>query len=124
MTAYKLAKKEDLRRSKYTTGSNAGRYTTNSGLIADKDNNNAYNRAYIPPADIEEEEKEGSSSDNNSINGSTSNSTDKGKGGGVCEHSKGASRYKDILLYKRQRVMSYPYSPPSAPYADIYIYYV
>ncbi|KAK2072085.1 hypothetical protein P8C59_006461 [Phyllachora maydis] len=121
--ACKLAKKEDLQRFKCTTGGNAGRYTTNSGLIADKDNNNAYNRAYIPPTEAEEEE-EGSSGDNNGVNSGTSDSTDKGKGGGICERSKGALYCKDILLYKQQRIVSYPCSPPNIPYADIYIYYV
>ncbi|KAK2073466.1 hypothetical protein P8C59_007751 [Phyllachora maydis] len=96
--ASKLAKKEGLRRSKRTTSSNAGRYTTNSSLMANKDNNNAYNRAYIPPTNIEEEE--GSSSNNNSINSSTSNSTDKGKGSSTCKYGKGALRYKDTLLCK------------------------
>ncbi|KAK2075406.1 hypothetical protein P8C59_009535 [Phyllachora maydis] len=94
------AKKEDLQRSTRTISSNAGRYTTNSGLIADKDDNNVYNRAYVPPAKVEEEEK-GSSSDNNGINSSTSDSANKGKGSGICKCSKGASRCKDTLLYKR-----------------------
>ncbi|KAK2070791.1 hypothetical protein P8C59_005260 [Phyllachora maydis] len=99
--AYKLAKKEDLQRSKHTAGGNAGRYTTNSSLIADKDDNNAYNRAYMPPAKAkEEEEKEDGSSDNNSVNGGTSNSTDKGKGSGAYKRGKGALRRKDIPLYK------------------------
>ncbi|KAK2067531.1 hypothetical protein P8C59_001267 [Phyllachora maydis] len=120
--ASKLAKKEGLRRSKHTAGGNASRYTTDSGLIANKDDNNTYNRAYIPPANTEEEK--GGSSDNNSIISSTSDSTDKGKGGGIYKCSKGASRCDNTPLYKRQRVMSYPYSPPSTPYADIYIYYV
>ncbi|KAK2069968.1 hypothetical protein P8C59_004507 [Phyllachora maydis] len=101
---------------------NAGRYTTDSGLTADKDNNNAYNRAYVPPADIEEEE--GGSSNNDGINSSTSDSADKGKGSSTREHDKGALRYKDILLYKRQYVASYPYSPPGAPYTNMYIYYI
>ncbi|KAK2066179.1 hypothetical protein P8C59_000014 [Phyllachora maydis] len=91
-------------------------------IVANKDDNNAYNRAYIPPTDIEEEK--GSSSNNNSINGGTSDSTDKGKGSSAYKHSKGASRYKNILLYKQQYVASYPYSLPGTPYADIYIYYV
>ncbi|KAK2074634.1 hypothetical protein P8C59_008828 [Phyllachora maydis] len=95
----KQSKKEGLRRSKRTTSSNASRYTTNSGLIADKDDNNSYNRAYIPPADIEEEE-EGSSGNDNSVNSSISDSADKGEGSGICKYSKGASYYKDILLYK------------------------
>ncbi|KAK2070632.1 hypothetical protein P8C59_005109 [Phyllachora maydis] len=120
--ASKLAKKEGPRYSKRTTGSNTGRYTTNSSLTANKDNNNAYNRVYIPPADIEEEK--GSSSNNNSVNSSTSDSTNKGKGSGVYKYSKGASHCKDILLRKQQRVASYPYSPPSAPYTNIYVYYV
>ncbi|KAK2073387.1 hypothetical protein P8C59_007675 [Phyllachora maydis] len=98
--AYKLAKKEGLRRSKRTAGSNAGRYTTNSSLVANKDDNNAYNRAYIPPTNAEEEE--GGSSDNNSVNGSTSDSADKGEGGSTYKYSKGALCCKDILLYKRQ----------------------
>ncbi|KAK2067460.1 hypothetical protein P8C59_001200 [Phyllachora maydis] len=102
---------------------NAGRYTTNSSLIANKDNNNTYNRVYIPPAKAEEEE-EGSSSDNNSVNGSTSDNADKGKGSGIYKRGKGALHCKDTLLYKRQHVVSYLYSPPSIPYADIYIYYV
>ncbi|KAK2073312.1 hypothetical protein P8C59_007601 [Phyllachora maydis] len=100
-TAYKLAKKKDLRRSKRTTSGDAGRYTTNSSLIADKDNNNAYNRVYIPSAKAEEEKEEDSSSNNNGVNSSTSDSADKGKGSGVYKRSKGALRYKDILLYKR-----------------------
>ncbi|KAK2072155.1 hypothetical protein P8C59_006527 [Phyllachora maydis] len=120
--AYKLAKKEGPQRSKRTTSSDAGRYTTNSSLMANKDNNNAYNRAYVPPTNIEE--KEGSSSNNNSINSGISNSTDKGKGSGAYERNKGALYYKDTPLYKRQRITSYPYSPSSTPYTDIYIYYV
>ncbi|KAK2068660.1 hypothetical protein P8C59_003290 [Phyllachora maydis] len=81
--AYAIAaKKEGLRRSKRTASSNAGRYTTDSSLMANKNNNNAYNGAYMPPADIEEEK--GGSSDNDGVNSSTSNSAD-----------------KDILLYKR-----------------------
>ncbi|KAK2066763.1 hypothetical protein P8C59_000552 [Phyllachora maydis] len=91
------AKRQGLRRSKRTAGSNAGRYTTNSGLIADKDDNNAYNRAYIPPADTEEEEEEeGSSGDNNGVNSSTSDSTNKGKGSGVRERGKGSLRCEAI----------------------------
>ncbi|KAK2068470.1 hypothetical protein P8C59_003105 [Phyllachora maydis] len=77
-----------------------GRYTTNSGLIANKDDNNAYNRAYMPPTKAEKEEK-GSSSNDNSINSGTSNSTNKGKGSGAYKCSKGTSYCKDILLYKR-----------------------
>ncbi|KAK2068662.1 hypothetical protein P8C59_003292 [Phyllachora maydis] len=93
-TAYKLAKKKDLQRSKRTAGSNAGRYTTNSGLIANKDDNNAYNGAYVPLADIEEEEEEKGSSNDNGINGGTSDSTDKGKGSGIYKRSEGSSRCK------------------------------
>ncbi|KAK2066670.1 hypothetical protein P8C59_000464 [Phyllachora maydis] len=118
--ASKLAKKKGLWRSKHTAGSNAGRYTTNSGLIANKDDNNAYNRAYIPSANMEEEED--SSSNNNSVNGGTSDSTDKGEGSSTYKHSKGALHYKDTLLYKQQYVVSYPYGPPGIPYANIYIY--
>ncbi|KAK2070465.1 hypothetical protein P8C59_004955 [Phyllachora maydis] len=97
------AKKEDLQRSKRIASNDAGRYTTDSGLIANKDNNNAYNRAYVPPtnAEEEEEEEEGSSSDNNSVNSGTSDSADKGEDSGIYEYSKGASRYKDTLLRKR-----------------------
>ncbi|KAK2072026.1 hypothetical protein P8C59_006403 [Phyllachora maydis] len=111
-------------RSKRTTSSNAGRYTTNFSLIANKDNNNAYNRAYIPPAKAEEEEEEDSSSNNDGINSGTSNSANKGKGSSAYKRSKSASYYKDILPYKQQCIASYPYSPPGTPYADIYIYYV
>ncbi|KAK2068454.1 hypothetical protein P8C59_003090 [Phyllachora maydis] len=123
--ACKLAKKKDLQRSKRTTSGNTSRYTTNSGLIADKDDNNAYNRAYVPPTDTEKEkeEEEGSSNDN-SVNSSTSNSANKGKGSSARKHSKGALRYKDIPPHKRQYVASYPYSPPSTPCTDIYIYYI
>ncbi|KAK2073121.1 hypothetical protein P8C59_007427 [Phyllachora maydis] len=96
--ANKLAKKEGLQRSKRTASSNAGRYTTNSSLIANKDDNNAYNRAYMPPTNAEEEE--GSSSNDNSVNSSTSNSTNKGKGSGTCKYGKGALYCEDILLYK------------------------
>ncbi|KAK2066227.1 hypothetical protein P8C59_000062 [Phyllachora maydis] len=102
--AYKLAKKEDLQRSKRTAGSNAGRYTTNSGLTADKDDNNAYNRVYVPPTNVEkeeeEEEEEDGSSNDNSVNSSTSDSADKGEGGGIYKRGKGASHCKDILLRK------------------------
>ncbi|KAK2066949.1 hypothetical protein P8C59_000727 [Phyllachora maydis] len=122
--ARKLAKKEGPRRSKRTAGSNAGRYTTDSGLIANKDNDNAYNGAYIPSANTEEEEEEGSSGDNNSVNGGTSDSTNKGKGSGAYKRSKSALRRKDTPLYKRQRIASYPYGPPGVPCADIYVYYI
>ncbi|KAK2072030.1 hypothetical protein P8C59_006407 [Phyllachora maydis] len=87
-----------------------------------KDDNNVYNRAYMPSADIKKEE--GSSSNNDGVNSSTSDSADKGKGSGAYKRGKGTLYYKDILLYKRQRVASYPYSPPSTPYTNIYIYYV
>ncbi|KAK2072772.1 hypothetical protein P8C59_007107 [Phyllachora maydis] len=93
------AKKEGLRRFKRTISGNTGRYTTNSGLTANKDDNNAYNRAYIPPANTEEEE--GGSSDNNSVNSGTSDSADKGEGSGARKYGKGALRYKDTLLHKR-----------------------
>ncbi|KAK2070811.1 hypothetical protein P8C59_005278 [Phyllachora maydis] len=95
--ACKLAKKEDLRRSKRTTSGNAGRYTTDSGLIANKDDNNAYDGAYVPPANTEEEE-EGNSGDNNSVNGGTSDSADKGKGSGAYKRGKSALHCEDILL--------------------------
>ncbi|KAK2068485.1 hypothetical protein P8C59_003119 [Phyllachora maydis] len=101
---------------------NASRNTTNSGLTANKDDNNAYNRVYIPPTDIEKEK--GSSSNNDGVNGGTSDNTDKGKGSSICECSKGTSCYEDILPRKRQRVTSYPCGPPSAPYANICIYYI
>ncbi|KAK2068869.1 hypothetical protein P8C59_003485 [Phyllachora maydis] len=120
--ASKLAKKEGLQRSKRTTSGNAGRYTTDSGLIADKDDNDAYNRAYMPPTNVEEEE--GGSSNDDSVNSSTSDSADKGEGSSAYKRGKGTLHCKDILLYKRQYVASYPYSPPSAPYADIYVYYI
>ncbi|KAK2069702.1 hypothetical protein P8C59_004256 [Phyllachora maydis] len=98
--AYAIAaKKEGLRRSKRTASGNASRNTTNSGLMANKDNNNAYNRAYIPLTNIEE--KEGSSSDNNSVNSSTSDSADKGEDSSARKCSKGALNCKDTLLYKR-----------------------
>ncbi|KAK2071143.1 hypothetical protein P8C59_005591 [Phyllachora maydis] len=96
--ASKLAKKEGLQRFKRTTSGNTSRYTTNSGLMANKDDNNAYNRAYIPPANIEEEE--GSSSDDD-VNSSTSDSTNKGKGSSARKRGEGASHCEDILLYKR-----------------------
>ncbi|KAK2068178.1 hypothetical protein P8C59_002835 [Phyllachora maydis] len=95
---------------KRTTSSNAGRYTTDSGLTANKDNNNAYNRAYIPPTNVEEEK--GSSGNNDSVNSDTSNSIDKGEGSSAYKRDKGALCCKDTPLYKRQRVASYPYSPP------------
>ncbi|KAK2074244.1 hypothetical protein P8C59_008465 [Phyllachora maydis] len=98
--AAKHSKKEDLQRSKHTAGGDTGRYTTDSGLIADKDNNNAYNKAYIPPAKAEEEEEEGSSGNDNSVNGGTSNSANKGKGSSVYKRGKGALYYKDMLLRK------------------------
>ncbi|KAK2072807.1 hypothetical protein P8C59_007141 [Phyllachora maydis] len=98
--AAKRYKKQGLRRSKRTASGNAGRYTTNSGLIADKDDNNAYNRVYMPPADTEEEEK-GSSGDNDGVNSSTSNSTNKGKGSSAYKRGEGALYYKDMLLHKR-----------------------
>ncbi|KAK2074431.1 hypothetical protein P8C59_008639 [Phyllachora maydis] len=120
--AAKRSKKEGLQRSKRTISSDTGRYTTNSSLIANKDDNNAYNRAYIPPANIEE--KKGGNSNDNSVNGGTSDSTDKGKGSSAYKHGKGALRYKDTPLYKQQHVASYPYSPPGVPYTNIYIHYI
>ncbi|KAK2074426.1 hypothetical protein P8C59_008634 [Phyllachora maydis] len=95
--AYAIA--EGPRRSKRTASGDTGRYTTDSGLTANKDNDNTYNRAYVPPTNIEEEE--GSSSNDNSVNGSTSNSANKGKDSGVCKRGKGALCYKDTLLHKR-----------------------
>ncbi|KAK2068535.1 hypothetical protein P8C59_003169 [Phyllachora maydis] len=98
VAAAKRSKKEGLQRSKRTTGGDAGRNTTNSGLTANKDDNNAYNRAYVPFTDIEEEE--GSSSDNNSVNSSTSDSAGKGKGSSACKCGKGTLYCEDTLLYK------------------------
>ncbi|KAK2073386.1 hypothetical protein P8C59_007674 [Phyllachora maydis] len=97
--AAKRPKKEGLRRSKRTAGSNAGRYTTNSGLTANKDDNNAYNRAYIPPTNIKEEE--GGNSNNNSVNSGTSNGTNKGKGSSVYKRNEGTLRYKarSVIAY-------------------------
>ncbi|KAK2069074.1 hypothetical protein P8C59_003681 [Phyllachora maydis] len=115
VAAAKRSKKEGLQCFKRTTSGNAGRYTTNSGLTANKDNNNAYNRAYVPPTNIEEEE--GSSGNNNGVNSGTSDSTDKGKGSSAYKRSKGTSRYKDTLLYKQQYITSYPYSPPSIKFS-------
>ncbi|KAK2067674.1 hypothetical protein P8C59_001388 [Phyllachora maydis] len=86
-------------RFKRITSSNAGRYTTNSGLTANKDNNNAYNKAYMPPTDIEEEK--GGSSNDNGVNSSTSDSANKDKDSSIYKRSKGALYYKDILLYKQ-----------------------
>ncbi|KAK2069744.1 hypothetical protein P8C59_004298 [Phyllachora maydis] len=97
--AAKRSKKEGPRRSKRTASSNAGRYTTDSGLIANKDDNNTYNRAYMPPANVEEEE-EGGSGDNNSINSSISDSADKGEGSSAYKRGESALRYEDTLLYK------------------------
>ncbi|KAK2066311.1 hypothetical protein P8C59_000140 [Phyllachora maydis] len=120
--ANKLAKKEGLWRSKRTASGNAGRNTTDSSLTANKDDNNAYNRAYIPPANTEKEE--GSSSDNNGVNSGTSDSADKGEGSSIYKYGKGALHRKDTLLYKRQCITSYPYSPPGVPCANICVYYV
>ncbi|KAK2068579.1 hypothetical protein P8C59_003211 [Phyllachora maydis] len=63
---------------------NAGIYTNDPSLLANKDKDNAYNRAYKPPTNIEEK---GSSKDNskgkeeedNSNNNSTSNSASNSK---------------------------------------------
>ncbi|KAK2066325.1 hypothetical protein P8C59_000154 [Phyllachora maydis] len=94
-------------------------------IAADKDDNDAYNRVYMPPANAEEEEEEEEGSgDNNSVNSSTSDSANKGEGSSAYKRGKGASRYKDMLLHKQQRVTSYPYSPSNTPYTDIYIYYI
>ncbi|KAK2073332.1 hypothetical protein P8C59_007621 [Phyllachora maydis] len=101
-------------RSKHTAGGNAGRYTTNSGLIADKDDNNAYNGVYVPPAKAEEEEEGGSSNDN-SINSSTSDSADKGKGSSARKYGKGALYYKDILPSRYFKVLI-AFKPTSAVY--------
>ncbi|KAK2067360.1 hypothetical protein P8C59_001109 [Phyllachora maydis] len=105
--ACKLAKKEDLQRFKRTTSSDTGRYTTNSGLTANKDDNDAYNRAYVPPANTEEEKEDGSSNDNG-VNGGTSDSTDKGKASSARKRGKGALRYKDILPRKRHNGQQRP----------------
>ncbi|KAK2073467.1 hypothetical protein P8C59_007752 [Phyllachora maydis] len=100
-------------RFKYTAGSNVGRYTTDSSLIADKDNNNVYNRAYIPPTDMEKEE-EGSSSNNNGINSSTSNSANKGKGSSARKCSKGALYYKARPIIARYLKVLIAFKPASA----------
>ncbi|KAK2066186.1 hypothetical protein P8C59_000021 [Phyllachora maydis] len=115
--ATREAKQYKSAKARAIAGLNAGRYTTDSGLTANKDDNNAYNRAYIPPANIEEEE--GSSSNDNSVNSGTSNSTNKGEGSSAYKYNKGALCCKDTLLRKRQCVASYPYGPPSTPYANI-----
>ncbi|KAK2072060.1 hypothetical protein P8C59_006437 [Phyllachora maydis] len=108
----------------------AGRKPSNSSLYykANKNEDNTYNRAYKPPANTEEEggdkdnskEEEEDNGDNNGTSNSTSNSKDKAgyKPGNSSLH------YKDIPLYKRQYGASYPYSPPSTAYANIYIYYI
>ncbi|KAK2068507.1 hypothetical protein P8C59_003141 [Phyllachora maydis] len=102
IAAYKAKQRELAKayviRSKRTASGNTSRNTTNSGFIANKDNNNAYNRAYVPPTNTEEEE--GSSGDNNSVNSGTSNSADKGEGSSIYKYSKGALYCKDTLLYK------------------------
>ncbi|KAK2072756.1 hypothetical protein P8C59_007091 [Phyllachora maydis] len=124
--AAKRSKKEGLRRFKRTTSSNAGRYTTNSGLIANKDDNDAYNRAYMPLANIEEEE--GSSSNDNSVNSGTSDSADKGKGSSVYKCGKGALRCKArpiIACYLKVLIASKPtfaISPPLYLLSNILTY--
>ncbi|KAK2070806.1 hypothetical protein P8C59_005275 [Phyllachora maydis] len=112
--ARKLAKKEGPRHSKRTAGSNAGRYTTNSSLTANKDNNNAYNRAYVPPTNIEKEKEKGSSSDNNSVNGSTSDSTDKGEDSSTYKYSKSAlcRKARPIIAYYLEVLIAF--KPASA----------
>ncbi|KAK2070914.1 hypothetical protein P8C59_005375 [Phyllachora maydis] len=98
-TAAYEAKQRESAKARAIAGYNAGRYTTNSSLIANRDDNNAYNKAYMPPTNMEEEK--GGSSNNNSVNSSTSDSADKGKDSSIYKRSKGASRCKDTPLYKR-----------------------
>ncbi|KAK2067358.1 hypothetical protein P8C59_001107 [Phyllachora maydis] len=104
--AARKAKQRKSAKAYAIAGHNAGRYTTNSGLKANKDDNNAYNRAYIPPTNTEE--KEDGSGNDNSINSSTSDSTNKGKGSSIHKCSKGTSYYKDILLYKQHNSRQRP----------------
>ncbi|KAK2068607.1 hypothetical protein P8C59_003239 [Phyllachora maydis] len=91
----------------YIAYGNAGIYTNNTGLLADKDKDNAYNRAYKPPTNIEEEDsskdnsKEEEEEEDNSSNNGTSNSTGNSKDKARRELSNSGSYYKDILLYKR-----------------------
>ncbi|KAK2075446.1 hypothetical protein P8C59_009574 [Phyllachora maydis] len=102
--AYKL-KREEM--------ANAGVYTNNTSPLANKDKDNAYNRAYKPPTNIKEEgsskdnskEEEDKSSNNNSTGDSAGNSKDKAR----RKLSNSSLRYK---------------APPSTAYADIYVYYI
>ncbi|KAK2066307.1 hypothetical protein P8C59_000136 [Phyllachora maydis] len=107
------AKKEGPQRSKHTISSNTSRNTTNSGLIANKDNNNAYNRVYIPPANIEEEK--GSSSNDNSVNSSTSDSTNKGEDSGIYKRSKGALYYKGTAAAAAAKAADTAAAEPTKP---------
>ncbi|KAK2073391.1 hypothetical protein P8C59_007679 [Phyllachora maydis] len=112
--AYAIAaKKEGLRHSKRTAGGDAGRYTTDSGLIADKDDNNAYNRVYMPFTDAEEEEEEDSSGNDNSINGGTSDSADKGEGSSMYKRGKGSSDYKVRPIIARYLKVLMAFEPAS-----------
>ncbi|KAK2072099.1 hypothetical protein P8C59_006475 [Phyllachora maydis] len=101
MAGRAAATKRYKKRKEAAANTQASKLAKKEGLYltANKDDNNAYNRVYIPPANTEEEE--GSSSNNNSVNSSTSNSADKGKGSGAYKYSKGALRCKDTLLHKQ-----------------------
>ncbi|KAK2074422.1 hypothetical protein P8C59_008630 [Phyllachora maydis] len=79
--------KKSLWRSLRLIISNASIYTNNTSPLANKDKDDAYNKVYKPPTNIEEEggskddskeeEEKDNSGSNNSTGNSTSNSKDK-----------------------------------------------
>ncbi|KAK2067210.1 hypothetical protein P8C59_000969 [Phyllachora maydis] len=84
-SAYAIAAKAIAAKGR---ANNTGIYTNNPSPLANKNKDNAYNRAYKPPTNIEEEsgnkdnskeEEEEDNSDNNSTSNSTSNSKDKAR---------------------------------------------
>ncbi|KAK2068653.1 hypothetical protein P8C59_003283 [Phyllachora maydis] len=95
-------------RSLRLANSNTGIYTNNPRPLANKNKDDAYNRAYKPPTNIEEKgsnkddskKEEKDNSNDNSTSDGTSNSKDKA-----------GHKPSDSSLYYKA-------------YADIYIYYI
>ncbi|KAK2066359.1 hypothetical protein P8C59_000188 [Phyllachora maydis] len=86
------------------TSGNAGINTNDPSSLADKDKDDAYNRAYKPPTNIEEEgsskddSKDEEEEEDNSDNNSTSNSTDNSKDKARYRPSNSSLYYKVVAI--------------------------
>ncbi|KAK2066304.1 hypothetical protein P8C59_000133 [Phyllachora maydis] len=85
--AYATSAKATATKGRIKRNKNTGIYTNGTGLLANKHEDNAYNRAYKPPTNIEDKgsskddskEEEEDNSNNNRTGNSTSNSKDKAR---------------------------------------------